>query len=110
MTAYESVAEALRGVGIPFTQWAWPTGRAPALPWCVVVVDSHGDVYADDKSYAALPTVRVELYQKEQDEGLTESVRDALNAISPTSEVFDWIEDEGCGMTTFLLTIPQRKE
>lgn len=110
MTAYQTVASALKGIGIPFTQWAWPTGKAPALPWCVVLVESHGDFHADDSNYAALPRVRVELYQKEQDEELTEKVRAALNEISPTSELFDWIEDEGCGMTTFQLTIPQRKE
>lgn len=110
MTAYQAVASALKATGIRFTQWAWPTGRAPALPWCVVVVEDHGDFHADDSNYAALPHVRVELYQKEQDEELTASVRAALNSISPTTELFSWIEDEGCGMTAFSLTVPERKE
>ena len=110
MSAYSDVAAALSKVGVRYTQWAWPTGKAPALPWCVIVMEDHGDVHADDRNYAALPQMRVELYQKEQDEELTASVRDALSEISPTSELFSWLDDEGCAMTTFTLTVPERKE
>lgn len=104
MTAAERVAEALRSTGLPFTHLAWPTGRAPALPWCVWLQEDHGDFYADDSNYASLPHMRVELYQNEPDEAVTAKVRTALQAIGPTSERCDWLEDEGCEMTSFELT------
>lgn len=110
MDAYQAVAAAIKATGIPFTQWSWPTGKAPALPWCCVLVDDHGDFHADDTNYATLPHVRVELYQKELDERVAASVRDALATIGPTSEMTDWIPDEGCAMTTFQLTYTDRRE
>lgn len=104
MTASERVAGALRSTGLPFTYLAWPTGHAPALPWCVWLEDDHGEFYADDSNYAALPRIRVELYQSEHDESVTAKVRDALRVLGPTSERTDWVESEGCEMTSFEFT------
>lgn len=104
MTAAEAVAGALRSAGVPFTEWAWPTGMAPELPWCVWLEEDHGDFHADDTNYASLPRMRVELYQREPDEGLTSRVRAALSAVAPTSETRAWSATEGCQVTYFQLT------
>ena len=111
MSAAVAVAAALRSTGLPFTHRAWPTGKAPALPWCVWLEDGHGETFADDTNYAELPRMRVELYQKNFDQQVLGSVRDALGAvrsalraIAPTSERTDWVESEGCWMTAFELT------
>lgn len=104
MTAAEAVSSALRKTGIPFTRWAWPTGRAPELPWCVWLEDDHGEFYADGTNYASLPRMRVELYQSEPDDEVTAKVRAALREIGPTSEYGTWVESEGCHVTYFELT------
>ena len=104
MSAAEAVAAALKETGLKFTHRAWPTGKAPALPWCVWLEDGHGETFADDTNYAELPRMRVELYQKNFDQEQTGAVRGALRAIAPTSERTDWVESEGCWMTAFELT------
>lgn len=108
MSAAKAVADALRGTGLPFTHYAWPTGRAPKLPWCVWLEDDHGEFHADDTNYASLPRMRVELYQTSPDEELTDRVRSALRAIGPTSERSQWVESEGCEMTSFEFTVTER--
>lgn len=105
MTPAETVAEALRSTGLPFTHYAYPTGHAPALPWCVWFVDSDDDLYADDQNYAHIDRMTVELYQDEPSDDVASSVRNALRQIGPTSEYSNWLEDEGCLMTTFNFTI-----
>lgn len=104
MSAAEAVAAALKATGLPFTHYAWPTGKAPALPWCVWLEDGHGETFADDTNYAELPRVRVELYQKNFDQQVLEGVRGALRELGPTSERSQWVETEGCEMTAFELT------
>ena len=104
MSAAEAVAAALKATGLPFTHRAWPTGKAPALPWCVWLEDDHGETFADDTNYAELPRMRVELYQKNFDQEQLGAVRSALRAIAPTSERTEWVESEGCWMTAFELT------
>ena len=104
MSAAEAVTAALRATGLKFTHGAWPTGKVPALPWCVWLEDNHGETFADDTNYAELPRMRVELYQKNFDQEQTGAVRSALRAIAPTSERTDWVESEGCWMTAFELT------
>ena len=104
MSAAEAVAAALKATGLPFTHYAWPTGKAPALPWCVWLEDDHGETFADDTNYAELPRMRVELYQKNFDQQVLEGVRGALRELGPTSERSQWVETEGCEMTAFELT------
>ncbi len=104
MSAAEAVAAALKATGLPFTHGAWPTGKAPELPWCVWLEDGHGETFADDTNYAELPRMRVELYQKNFDQEQIGAVRSALRAIAPTSERTDWVESEGCWMTAFEFT------
>ena len=104
MSAAEAVAAALRKTGLPFTHYAWPTGKAPALPWCVWLEDGHGETFADDTNYAELPRMRVELYQKNFDQQVLDGVRGALRELGPTSERSQWVETEGCEMTAFELT------
>lgn len=104
MSAAEAVAAALKATGLKFTHYAWPTGKAPALPWCVWLEDDHGETFADDTNYAELPRMRVELYQKNFDQQVLEVVRGALRELGPTSERSQWVETEGCEMTAFELT------
>lgn len=104
MSAAGAVAAALRSTGLPFTHYAWPSGKAPELPWCVWLEDGHGETFADDTDYAELPRMRVELYQKNFDQQVLGSVRDALRELGPTSERSQWVETEGCEMTSFEFT------
>lgn len=104
MSAAEAVAAALRSTGLPFTHYAWPSGKAPELPWCVWLEDGRGETFADDTDYAELPRMRVELYQKNFDQQVLGSVRDALRELGPTSERSQWVETEGCEMTAFEFT------
>lgn len=98
------VVKALETTGIPFTWAAWPEGKAPKLPWCVWLEDDRGEFYADNRNFVDSPTIRVELYQRQLDNVVTSTVRNALRTVGPTSEYSAWIESEQCMVTYFMLT------
>lgn len=109
MTPREAVYSALTATGIPGTWMAWPTGKAPRLPWFVYMQEESGSFHADDTNYASLPRVRVELYQSAPDPEIEAKFEQAVASIGPYERYDDWSEDEDVGITAFEFTYTRKE-
>lgn len=95
--AMRELVAALSEVGLTGRYEAYPVGKAPAPPFYVYTVDDQGERYADNGTYARLPRMHVELFEKSADPALEESVRDALEtAFGPVEQVGSWSQSEMC--------------
>ena len=93
----EETYSTLTALGIPGRYEAYPVGKAPAPPFFVYTVDDNGEFYSDDTTFARLPRMHVELFEKVADPALEESVRDALEtAFGPVEQVGTWSQSEQC--------------
>lgn len=102
MTSDERVFEALSATGVPGALQAYPEGKAPPAPFFVYMLDTAGEFYADDSNWAAIPSYRVELYEKARDADLEERFASAIrSAFGPVSVMEDWVESEHARMVTF---------
>ena len=67
----------------------WPVGEAPALPYICYMTTGTDTFGADNITYFAAWTTRVELYTEHKDFTLEASLEDALNAAG-----LYWTRDE----------------
>ena len=71
----------------------------------IYTVDDNGEFYADDSTYARLPRMHVELFEKVADPELETSVRDALEAaFGPVEQVGSWSQSEQCHIEQYDFT------
>jgi hypothetical protein len=104
MSAKDVVA-AVKAAGLPVAHVAWPVGSAPALPWCVYLIDEDGKLSADDSRWCSLTRWSVELYSKQGDEESAPKLEAALTAaFGDYSKEETWVESESCVMTSYLFT------
>lgn len=96
---------ALTAIGLSGRYEAYPVGKAPAPPFFVYTVDGNGEMYADNGTYARLPRIHVELFEKSADPSLEARVRDALeSAFGPVEQVGSWSQSEMCHIEQFDFT------
>lgn len=109
MTPSEEVYAALSGSGIPGTRMAWPTGKAPSLPWFIYMQEESGSFHADDRNYSSLPRFRAELYQKAPDPELEARFEQAVGSIGPFVRYDDWSEKEDVAIAAFEFTFARKE-
>lgn len=91
--------------GIPCAHMAWRHGSAPPLPWAVVSMEDDGRVAADNRRWASLPLMRVELYQEFSDSGLEGSLEEALvGRYGDYEKTEAWSDEEDCLVTAYEFT------
>lgn len=101
----KDVVSAVRSAGLPIAHVAWPVGSAPALPWCVYLVDEDNSLSADDTRYCALTRWRVELYTKQGDDSSAPALDKALiEAFGDYYKEETWVESEACVLTSYEFT------
>lgn len=110
MTPREEVYSALSATGVPGTWMAWPTGKAPDLPWFVYMQEESGAFHADNSNYSSLPRMRVELYQEAPDPELEGRFEAAIGELSPFERYDTWSDSENVGVTAFEFTYTPRKD
>lgn len=108
MTPMEDVFQTLSATGIPGTRKAWPTGEAPALPWFTFSQRDGGSFHADDRNYAALPSVRVELYESWPDPETESLIESAIAELGPYERYDDWSPKEDCWITAYEFTYTRK--
>ena len=108
MTPSEHVYRTLFKTGVPGALQAFPeakadgTGGAPPTPFFVYMEDRGGEFFADDVSYASVPTFRCELYESSRDAALESRFSEAIaSAYGPCSVLEDWVESEHARMVTY---------
>lgn len=81
---------------------AFKKGSAPKLPYICYMATQTDNFKADNKVYAVIQGVDIELYTQNKDttsEGLIESALNANNIVWEKYE--DYIENESCYMITY---------
>lgn len=77
---YKEVADAMASVGIPFAYRAFPQDTAKAPPFLVFYYDGNNDLYADNINYQTIVGLRIELYTRNKDFSLEETLESALKS------------------------------
>lgn len=111
MRAMEETYETLAALGLPGRFEAYPVDKAPEPPFFVYTVDDGGEFYTDDGTFARLPKMHVELFEKVADPALEASVRDALEeAFGPVEQVGSWSQSEMCHIEQYDFTYTKEEE
>lgn len=101
----KDVVKAVKEAGLPVAHLCFPTGSAPALPWCVYMLEEDTKLNADNIRWFANPRWRVELYHLQNDEECVEKLETALtNSFGDYYKEEDWLEDEACIVTAYEFT------
>lgn len=85
---------------------AFPVGEAPALPFVCYLATNTNNFDADNKVYAVIQNVDVELYTATKSETTEAALETALNdngLVWEKSEVY--LEDENCYEIIYTLTL-----
>lgn len=105
MRAMEETYYALSQLGLPGRFEAYPIEKAPTPPFFIYSVDDNGEFYADGMTFARLPRMHVELFEKVSDPALEASVRNALeSAFGPVEQVGSWSQSEQCHIEQYDFT------
>lgn len=76
---YEELEQLLAPVGIPFTLHHWE--RPPAMPYGVYFDDYTENFEADNRAYAVISHVYIELYTRQRDPYLETRLEGILNGV-----------------------------
>lgn len=66
MTVVE-IKELIESLGLPCTYYSYPEGKAPDLPYIVWYFPNSSNFSADDKVYANIEQLNIELYTMNKD-------------------------------------------
>ena len=98
----KDVTKAVRSAGLKVTHIAWPESSAPALPWCVYLLEEDSKLNADNKRWYSYPRWRVELYHLQNDETSEKKLEEALTAAFGDYDKYEtWLDSEACVMTAY---------
>lgn len=64
---FEEVVQILNETGLPNAYYSYPIGQVPNLPYMVFYYPDTNNFGADDKVYAHISALNVELYTKNKD-------------------------------------------
>lgn len=106
MYAFATLKAAVDTLGIPRATFEWPHGRAPELPYVVLVPTESRNQLADDHVIARARAWDAELYMRSLDMGLVVRLENALDAagIAYSSDIHKDEENRYC-LARFMTTI-----
>lgn len=78
---YQEIYTMLEAIKLPVTYYEWPEGHAPDPPYLVFYYPGSNDFEADDRNYAKIRELVVELYTDEKDITTEELVEAALSGM-----------------------------
>lgn len=76
---YKEISDLVEGIGLPFAYYEFPEGTDQAPPFICFFFQESTDLLADDKNYAKIRPLVIELYTDNKDFALEEQVETALN-------------------------------
>ncbi|MBR3161013.1 MAG: hypothetical protein IKF14_18340 [Atopobiaceae bacterium] len=110
-TPRQVVGKVLSEVGVPVTWDAWPTGKAPPLPWIAFSYMRGGEVYADNENYAELCKFKVGLYYKEYDPELETAFKSTLARLGTYRRYDDvYLSSEHCYLADYEIIYQPNRE
>lgn len=101
MTTQE-VANMVAEIGLPYAYYEFPDDVERELPFIAFLFTDNNDFIADNINYTDTRTLVIELYTREKDFSLEQTVRSILNGHEmPFSQESEYLNDERCWITTF---------
>lgn len=90
MYPFATLRAAVDSVGLPRTTFEWPQGKAPELPYVVLVPTESRNQLADNHVIARARAWDAELYMRSLDMGLVVRLENALDAagIAYSSDIY----------------------
>lgn len=95
----------LESVGVPVVYYAFPEGEAPALPFICYLVTGTDNFSADGSVYQKVNAVSVELYTKEKDFTLQNTLESALSNYFWQIEGETYLDSEKCFEIIYTLEV-----
>ena len=77
---YDDISSMINSTRIENAYYQYPEGEAPELPYILFYYPQRDDFQADDKNYAKVPQLNIELYTKEKDFVTEKVIEDLLEA------------------------------
>lgn len=87
----EEIYEMVEAIGLPCTYYSFPEKEAPSLPYVVFYFPNSNNFPADDRVYAHITSLNIELYTNEKSfeyEAAVESVLDLHGMVWEKSESY----------------------
>lgn len=101
---YDELLAILAPVEIPWAYHHWD--KPPAPPYGVYLEGPYEPLYADDRNYLNVHTIRLEVYSSVRDPALDARVEAALTAGGLTYEAdFTYLESEGLYESIFEIEV-----
>lgn len=101
MTTQE-VANMVAEIGLPYAYYEFPDDVERELPFIAFLFTDNNDFTADNTNYTDTRTLVIELYTREKDFSLEQTVRSILNGHEmPFLQESEYLNDERCWITTF---------
>lgn len=76
---FEEIEAMINSVGLPVAYYSFPEKEAPVLPYIVYYYPSTNNFAADDSVYGRINALNIELYTKDKDFELEETVEAVLD-------------------------------
>lgn len=76
---YAEIASMIESTGLKNAYYQYPEGEAPELPYILFYYPGRNDFQADNKNYARIPQLNIELYTKEKDFDKEKLIEDLLD-------------------------------
>lgn len=76
---YAEIASMIESTGLKNAYYQYPEGEAPELPYILFYYPERNDFQADNKNYARIPQLNIELYTKEKDFDKEKLIEDLLD-------------------------------
>ena len=77
---YAEIASMIESTELENTYYQYPEGEAPELPYILFYYPERDDFQADNKNYAKITQLNIELYTKEKDFEKEEALEEILEA------------------------------
>ena len=103
---YSEVAQMINSIGLPFAYRAFDNDTAQPTPFICYMYTGNAPEPADNKNFAKIETLVIELYTDNKDfeqEAAVESVLDANEMVYERDE--EWISDEQMQVTTYTMEV-----
>lgn len=90
------------GAYIPWAYYQFPTDELASTPFLIYFLDGNDDFVADNKNYATIENLVIELYASNVDFGFDEIIENNLQENNIVySKTFSYIEDEEMYLTRY---------
>lgn len=99
---YQDINGMIASIGTPYAYYQFPEGTAQPCPFICFYYRGRNDLMADDRNYAEVAQLVIELYTDDKDFALEQTVENMLTENDiPYSKMESYIDSEKMIMQTY---------